>query len=339
MSGSRWAKIIVLLIMFILIFLIVYEIMNKDNNYKMLGNNSTINDIYYCDSDIYTLSGNTCIKYTITNAIMLGDVDSSGIVDIADIDLIKQYIDSKKEFTQIQIKAGDVNNDSQVDIDDVSLLQDYIVKPSGDIGSKLICDDDYELEEKICKKKIIEEALKLNYKLGDINLNGKLDEDDLDLLNKYLDENLSLTDLQLKVSDINKDGSVNKEDYNILKKKKLSKEKIENTDFKQNSIHFDDFDLNVRYDKSSLKLNGNTTVNYYINISANNSYYYIFKFLSSSEVKETSMCSNFKNGEEKLFKINIIGKNNYGVLKIYDDSNCSHLIDSYETEKFTMKHS
>ena len=51
------------------------------------------------------------------------------------------------------------------------------------------------------------------------------------------------------------------------------------------------------------------------------------------------MCNNFKYGEEKLFEINIIGKNNYGVLEIYDDSNCSHLIDSYETEKFTMKHS
>lgn len=338
MSGKKWIKLIIFLIIFVLIFLFIYELLKGNNSFKLLSNNSTLNDIYYCDNDIYTLSGNTCIKYNVTTPMLLGDVDASGIVDIADIDIIKQYIENKKEFTQIQIKAADINNDSQVDIDDVSLLQNYIVEHNDDIGTKLICGGDYELEGNICKKKIIEEAHKLDYVPGDINLNNKLDKEDLSLLNSYLNKNLSLSDLQLKIADMNKDDLVDIDDYNILKKKKLSNKKSETEVFKRTNIHFDKFDLNVRYDRNSLKLKANTTVNYYIDISTPGDYYYIFNFISSDEVKESSMCNSFKNKTEKLFKINIIGKNNYGILEIYDDSNCNHLIDKYETEKFTMKH-
>lgn len=56
------------------------------------------------------------------------------------------------------------------------------------------------------------------YQLGDVNMDGAITEDDLTLMNQYLENTASLTDKQIKLADVNKDGVINSGD--LLKMQK-----------------------------------------------------------------------------------------------------------------------
>ena len=65
------------------------------------------------------------------------------------------------------------------------------------------CEDNtYTLNENKCVKS---ETIQTNL-LGDINLNGVVDNNDLDLLNKYLAKTVDLSEIQLMAADVNSDG-------------------------------------------------------------------------------------------------------------------------------------
>ena len=63
-----------------------------------------------------------------------------------------------------------------------------------------------------------------SYLLGDVDMDGKLSNDDADLVLKYVAGNAKLTSTQLKVADMNEDGKITATDANmILKELRLNK--------------------------------------------------------------------------------------------------------------------
>lgn len=60
-------------------------------------------------------------------------------------------------------------------------------------------------------------GLKIYYNLGDINQDGSIDSEDLDILIDFLNGKRELTSLERKLADVNQDGEVNEDDLNCLK--------------------------------------------------------------------------------------------------------------------------
>lgn len=58
----------------------------------------------------------------------------------------------------------------------------------------------------------------IDYKLGDIDQNGKIEEADGDTVLKYTTGEIGLTEQQLKAADVNKDGKVEALDAAIIKR-------------------------------------------------------------------------------------------------------------------------
>lgn len=65
------------------------------------------------------------------------------------------------------------------------------------------------LDYKLVLMKLPELQEGVDYILGDVNGDGQITEDDLKLMQKYLQENISFTNKQLKAADVNRDDEVN----------------------------------------------------------------------------------------------------------------------------------
>ena len=90
----------------------------------------------------------------------------------------------------------------------------------GNSVTSYYCEDaSYTLKGNQCIKEIKTKAATL----GDVNLNQKIDEQDVKLITEYIDYvfyeegEKNLSDLQIKLADINEDGKVYYDDESILK--------------------------------------------------------------------------------------------------------------------------
>lgn len=332
---------IFILILFVLVFLISYEFIKGNIKLKFFSKNLSNNTIYYCDDDSYILNGNACIKNTTLKALLLGDVDSSGSIDLTDANIIKDYVDLKVELTSIQLMSADINRDGIVDMSDVSILQTNLNSSNNDIGKKYICDKDYELKNDLCIKEIAIEAKEINVKKGDINTNNKFDKNDLDILRNYLNQKGYMTNLMTKVADYNNDEKIDKKDLEYLKKKKLKdinikkKSKIEVETIKKDS------DLEIIVSKNSKKktLDTDSTIKYYFDVKKATNFYYEWVSISDLETYEKSMCNKLNSNMEYSFDIKVKGNKNHYVMNIYEDEKCDKLVKDYKTEEYKMKSS
>ena len=327
------------LIIFVLIFLISYEFIKgnfKINFFNKKTNNQTI---FYCEDDSYILDGTTCTKYISSKPTLLGDVNSSGNIDLLDADIIKEYLDSKRELNSIQLKAADINDDETVDIDDINILQTNLNNDKNGIGKKFICDDNYELQDDLCIKKIVKDSLEINVKSGDINQNNKFDKNDLEYLKNYLNGKDYLTNLMYKIADYNKDEKINKNDLDYLKSKKLKNIDIKDKkEIKVDSLNLDYY-ASVDITKNSKKkvIDTNTTVKYNFDVKTSKDLYYEWISVSDFETYEKSMCNKLNNNIRYTFDIKVKGNQNYFIMNIYEDDSCEKLVNQYKTEEYKMK--
>ena len=334
----RFYKIFIL-ILFVLIFLVSYEFIKGNIKVKFFCRDNIDHVIYYCEDDSYILNNSTCSKYITHKPLLLGDVDASGNVDLSDANIIKEYIDFKKEFTSIQLKVSDINNDEIVDMNDINLLQTNLNNSNNDIGKKYICDTDYELKDSLCLKKIEKDAKEINIKKGDINKNNKFDKNDLDLLKNYLNGKGYFTNVMLKIADVNEDEKIDNIDLQHLKRKKLKEIEIKTKKrIEEDSIKID-YDLIIDINKSSKKkiLDTNTIIKYYFDVKTKKDFYYEWISISDLETYEKSACNKLNNNMEYIFNVSVKGAKNYYIMKIYEDEKCDKLVKEYKTHEYKMK--
>ena len=306
----------------IFFFLLGYEVYKGQIKFPSLKNDSINNELYYCADSSYTLIKDTCTKYKASNAYVLGDVNLDSLVNLDDVNVIKDYLEEKKEFNSLQLKLADVNNDSQVDMNDVSLLQEHLNNEVENIEKKLICDDNYQLDGDFCIKKEASEALKLDYLKGDINQNNELDGTDLSLLDDYLNNISNLTETQIKIADYNEDQVINKKDYDTLKKQ-VKNNNVSIID-KQQIVLNENISLKLHKEKATIK---EDTYLYFIDIliDDNNSYYYKWFSYSDNVIMEVSECKLVNTDIMYDFIIEN-NKENYGILTLYNDVDCNNQV-------------
>lgn len=125
--------------------------------------------------------------------VKYGDIDNNGVIDAQDVELLSQYTEGTKEFSQQEKICADINVDDNVNNYDLEILKQYTEKYSSDNGENI--------------KSVI---------YGDINYDGKINMKDLGLLQQSLNSSEARPfNVQLKM-DFNLDGVVNNIDLNIL---------------------------------------------------------------------------------------------------------------------------
>ena len=88
------------------------------------------------------------------------------------------------------------------------MIADFYYSYDGASHSK----ESYSIEYEIVLMKVPSYAEGIDYKLGDINEDGNIDQTDLDLLNDFFLGKTSLTEKQIKTADVNKYGVLNSGD-------------------------------------------------------------------------------------------------------------------------------
>ncbi len=171
----------------------------------------------------------------------LADRDNNGKVDLLDLYKVGTLI-SENIYNSIspnKVQKGDLNNDGKINDDDIAAFEElnfatlgfYVDKPptkemieAADFnGDGVLNGDDLkELESMVPTEKKDSkqnEILETNKLLGDLNFDGSVDYDDLEILGNGLSsfkKKDKLTIEQQNVADINQDGRINYADTTLM---------------------------------------------------------------------------------------------------------------------------
>lgn len=129
--------------------------------------------------------------YGIGTYIPVLDINNDGSVDLLDQILLNKYLAGSVSFTAIQKRAADVNADGVVNQLDADMLTDFLVH-------------------------LIDSVPNGPYIIGDANLDGTVNMDDVNKIISYIMNNSGLTIVQQRAADINDDGTVNMDDLSAL---------------------------------------------------------------------------------------------------------------------------
>lgn len=153
------------------------------------------------------------IKLT-SEQLSFADVDESGIIDDKDISSLAKKI---SDFYQV----GDINLDGTIDLKDLSLLQNAFNKVISFNKVQInLCDingDGYFDNTDIIVLRSKVSSVK-KYKIGDTNMDGNIEADDVSIIENYILEKTTLTIDQMTLADYNKDGKIDNTDANGLAK-------------------------------------------------------------------------------------------------------------------------
>ena len=137
-----------------------------------------------------------------------GDVNEDLNVNISDVTFIQKYLNGLQTLTELQKKAADVDGDGKVTSIDAEIIQKKLAN--------------------IIQEFPIENSKVQVWSIGDVDENGKVDINDVTLIQNYLNGSLTLTELQKKAADVNGDNIVNLEDAKLIQQKIVDK-KVEFT--------------------------------------------------------------------------------------------------------------
>lgn len=123
-----------------------------------------------------------------------GDVNGDGKITLEDTELISKFVMNEVTFNEKQFEAADMNGDGKVTALDYTQLVN---------------------------------KLYANVQKGDVNADGVIDEKDIELVQKYLNGEITLNEKQLEIADMNEDGKVNSTDLLRLREYILENTKEE----------------------------------------------------------------------------------------------------------------
>ena len=80
------------------------------------------------DSYGYQYAKDNNIPFVLLDDVMMGDVNSDGMVNVNDVTALQRHLASIETLNDLQLKAADVTADDDVSIDDVTLIQRYLAE-------------------------------------------------------------------------------------------------------------------------------------------------------------------------------------------------------------------
>lgn len=123
--------------------------------------------------------------------INVGDVNLDGKINVADIVILNQYVSGSISINEIQRRQADVDGNGIAEKSDSDMIQNYIL---------------HIIEDFPCK----------SYIIGDVNLDGNIDMDDVDKMLLYIMNKESFSITEHRAADINNDGAVDMNDLSAL---------------------------------------------------------------------------------------------------------------------------
>lgn len=174
-----------------------------DNVIEELKNNKIISDSSQVDTNTGAIKSD--LGYVIEGKLddyikigphKLGDINDDGTINGDDIYLIQKYIANIVTLTEEQQLRANVDGNGKITVGDAIALQKYISS--------------------------ISEQDKYSYiqpnGLGDVNDDGIIDEEDVELAQQHAMQVITLTEEQRVRADVNKDGEVSLADAVIIQK-------------------------------------------------------------------------------------------------------------------------
>ncbi len=156
--GDKHKKIILVLV--IIEIIIIISLLATGGKLTNLSGNSVTHD-YPCDED-YTFEDNKCVKVVEKNAVLLGDIDKNGIINVSDRIYLSRYIDKWQGYTLDEFSkvAADINKDNKIDESDINLLNNYLSdnkEANLGIGKDRFCPKNYNMDGTYCKQTIVKD--------------------------------------------------------------------------------------------------------------------------------------------------------------------------------------
>ena len=223
LKSRRNKKIIMVLIPVVILVAIVLTFMS--GSFKNLMGNSVIQ--FECEngSKPFEQNGNQVCKVS-ENAILLGDANLDGKLDSNDIILMQKVVSDDLKINEYQFAAADINKNDNIESLDIELLTKYLngeevisTYKTYNLGTEKTCIKGYQLTDNKCVTTVDAKRVeRFETVYGDVNLDGKVNESDLDYLTKYLANysGYALTEQGKINADVNIDGQIDAKDRMIL---------------------------------------------------------------------------------------------------------------------------
>ena len=223
LKSRRNKKIIMVLIPVVFLVAIVLTFMS--GSFKNLMGNSVIQ--FECEngSKPFEQNGNQVCKVS-ENAILLGDANLDGKLDSNDIILMQKVVSDDLKINEYQFAAADINKNDNIESLDIELLTKYLngeevisTYKTYNLGTEKTCIKGYQLTDNKCVTTVDAKRVeRFETVYGDVNLDGKVNESDLDYLTKYLANysGYALTEQGKINADLNADDKVDAKDRMIL---------------------------------------------------------------------------------------------------------------------------
>ncbi len=157
---------------------------------------------------------------------LLGDVNADKKVNNEDVELLNKYLASEEVL--IDLVAADMNKDDKVNILDLSILRNLLADQSknqqniklGDVNSDGVIDNN---DAQLVLKYVADNSVEINKEAADVNQDGKIDSFDVALILRYVSGydvefgNVS-SESECLLGDVNADKKINNEDVELLNK-------------------------------------------------------------------------------------------------------------------------
>ena len=225
LKSRRNKKIIMVLIPVVILVAIVLTFMS--GSFKNLMGNSVIQ--FECEngSKPFEQNGNQVCKVS-ENAILLGDANLDGKLDSNDIILIQKVVNDDLKINEYQFAAADINKNDNIESLDIELLTKYLngeevisTYKTYNLGTEKTCIKGYQLTDNKCVTTVDAKRVeRFETVYGDVNLDGKVNETDLDYLTNYLANysGYALKEQGKINADVNIDGQIDAKDRMILER-------------------------------------------------------------------------------------------------------------------------
>lgn len=145
---------------------------------------------------------------------VLGDMDNNGRINADDAKLMLIYVNNASNF-----EKGDVNRDGKLTIEDTEMMQKIIDDEIEclDIYIKIgDLDNDGEITLTDYFKLLVQVKNPADYEKGDINMDGKINLKDWNILYGIINETTKYDDVFLIMGDLNNDNKVDMIDWTRL---------------------------------------------------------------------------------------------------------------------------
>ncbi len=288
----------------------------------------------------YSKSNDNCVLVDVKEAIKVdfiyGDLNENQKIDKSDYDILKRYLSNYYKFTSKQKKIADINKDGNIDKEDLIIIENEIsnntivdVKLTNDKSNNfndLFIGDDVTFNASFK----VDGKGKKYYKWYHIDSKNNIIESNCKLIENNTVDNYKITlnteseYVILKTFDsATCDNIVKEYKSDIIK----AREKPSTVDLEYKVT-------NLKEQSNILAMNTKVQIKSNFKVEGNGKFYYKKIEYANKKAVNTSKCIPILNNLEETSSLMVNENNKYIKWNIYNDSACTNIINSFETNKY-----